>query len=485
MLKYVQTQQEYKSFLSSQKQKLGYSSINSHSESKKIRSMLWKLAKLETDSISSVLLSLYSQNFGRPAIDPLIFIRSFLLMLKLKVWSIDEWCQKLNTDPVLQYVIGTWSPPSTASHYDFINRIMHDNPNLHTYFPAKKNSKSVRIKIKRNEKWENYDDEDTKSLAVKYINGADCDHDRVSYSLEKIFSLLAVNQSVKLGLINNDNLILSGDGSCVHIHSSPLGHKVNSVQDETCNYRYTAPDADFGWDSDLEKWYLGYTLYNISCYNPVYKTDIPVYLSLGYASTHDALTTITSTARMLDMNPDLKPQYMCFDSAMDSTNIYKYLRHKNIIPIIDWNPRHAGSKNPYAKFENMDSDGVPLCANGSRMIRDGYDNSKMATKYRCPVMMGKISSCPLFGKCTSSSYGRVVKVYDKTDFKLFGPVPYKSNKWKSIYKNRTCTERINNRILNDYGLHKMFIRNRSKFQFFSVIAGISIHMDAWVKVLKL
>ena len=150
MLKFVQTQQEYKSFLSTQKHMLGYSSIKSHSESKKIRSMLWKLAKLETDSISSVLLSLYSQNFGRPAIDPLIFIRSFLLMLKLKVWSIDEWCQKLNVDPVLQYVIGTWNPPSTASHYDFINRIMHDDPNLHTYFPAKKNSKSVRIKIKRN-----------------------------------------------------------------------------------------------------------------------------------------------------------------------------------------------------------------------------------------------------------------------------------------------------------------------------------------------
>lgn len=84
MLKFVQTQQEYKSFLSTQKHMLGYSSIKSHSESKKIRSMLWKLAKLETDSISSILLSLYSQNFGRPAIDPLIFIRSFSLCLSLR-----------------------------------------------------------------------------------------------------------------------------------------------------------------------------------------------------------------------------------------------------------------------------------------------------------------------------------------------------------------------------------------------------------------
>ena len=35
MLKFVQTQQEYKSFLSTQKHMLGYSSIKSHSESKK------------------------------------------------------------------------------------------------------------------------------------------------------------------------------------------------------------------------------------------------------------------------------------------------------------------------------------------------------------------------------------------------------------------------------------------------------------------
>ena len=485
MLTYVKTFKDYKDFLVSQKGNLSYNAIKHHYESKKIRSLLWKLGKLDTDPIRDYLLSLYSQIYGRPAIDPLIFIRSFICMLRLKVWSIDEWCRKLKNDPVLQYLIGTWNPPSVASHYDFINRIMKDDPNMKTFFPARKNTREVKVTLKKDEKWENYDEEDTKTLLNKYKHGAEDDRERVSYVMEQIFNLLVVEPSIQKGLIDTNNLILSGDGSCVHIHSSQFGHKVHDAPDPDVNYRYTAPDADNGWDSDIGHWYFGYTMYNISNYNPVYKTDLPVYISLAYASTHDSMTTIPSVARMLDLNPKLLPKYMCLDSAMDSVNIFKYLRYKTIIPIIDLNKRHYGSDNPYAALENRDNDGTPLCAAGHRMTRDGYDNSKMATKFRCPVKTGKLDECPLLGKCSTSPYGRVIKLYEKHDYKLNGPIPYKSDEWKEIYKNRTCTERINNRILNDYGLHKMMIRNRSKFLFFILIAGINIHLDAWFNNLLL
>ena len=107
MLTYVKTFKDYKDFLISQKRNLSYNAIRHHYESKKIRSLLWKLGKLDTDPIRDYLLSLYSQIYGRPAIDPLIFIRSFICMLRLKVWSIDEWCRKLKNDPALQYLIGT------------------------------------------------------------------------------------------------------------------------------------------------------------------------------------------------------------------------------------------------------------------------------------------------------------------------------------------------------------------------------------------
>ncbi|MBP3869553.1 MAG: hypothetical protein J6E46_01110 [Faecalicoccus sp.] len=379
-------------------------------------------------------------------------------------------------------MIGSSKPLSVSCHYDFINRIMHDKPSLSTLYPAGRNKSENKADLKKDQKWENYTDEDTLSLAMKYRDGAQFDRSRATFAIEKLFDLVAVRPSIRMKLIDQENLTAAGDGSCVHIHANRFGNKVKGAEDPDLDHRYSAPDANIGWDSDLGSWYYGYTLFNISVHNPVHKIDLPVFLAMGYASDHDALTSITATARMLDINPNLKPKHMCFDSAMDAYSIYEYLRLKDIIPVIDWNKRTSNPVNPYAKYENVDSDGVPLCTAGLRMIRDGYDNSKKATKYRCPVKAGKIHKCPLGNECSSSPYGRVKKTYDKTNYKLFGPIPYQSPKWKEIYKNRTCTERINNRILNDYGLHKMAVRNRSKNFFFSIMGAINIHLDAWHKV---
>ena len=58
---------------------------------------------------------------------------------------------------------------------------------------------------------------------------------------------------------------------------------------------------------------------------------------------------------------------------------------------------------------------------------------------------------------------------------------YGSDEWKEVYKSRTSTERINNRILNDFGLHALTCRNGSKHFFFAILAGVNIHLDAWAK----
>lgn len=115
------------------------------------------------------------------------------------------------------------------------------------------------------------------------------------------------------------------------------------------------------------------------------------------------------------------------------------------------------------------------------MVHDGYDYQRHRHKYRCPLAVGKITSCPFKDKCSPSPYGRTIHIKSTDNPKLFGPVPYKSDIWKEIYKNRKSTERMNNRILNDYHLHSMKIRNQSKFLFFAIMAGINIHLDARVK----
>lgn len=95
--------------------------------------------------------------------------------------------------------------------------------------------------------------------------------------------------------------------------------------------------------------------------------------------------------------------------------------------------------------------------------------------------MRKIKECPFSECCSSSSYGRTTYIKDK-DERDSGTLLYRSDAWKKIYKNRTCTERINNYVLNGYKLHSMKIKNLSKFTFFSILSGINIHLDAWVKI---
>lgn len=40
---------------------------------------------------------------------------------------------------------------------------------------------------------------------------------------------------------------------------------------------------------------------------------------------------------------------------------------------------------------------------------------------------------------------------------------------------------MNTRILNDYNLQNMMIRDGAKHAFFAIFAGINIHLDAWIK----
>jgi hypothetical protein len=102
-------------------------------------------------------------------------------------------------------------------------------------------------------------------------------------------------------------------------------------------HRYTAPDADVGWDSHEGVFYLGYTLYNISWHSREHGIDLPLFVAQRAASQHDALTAMSATAHMLDVDPSLRPAHFCHDSAADAAHLYQYMRHVGVVPVIDWN----------------------------------------------------------------------------------------------------------------------------------------------------
>ena len=117
--------------------------------------------------------------------------------------------------------------------------------------------------------------------------------DNPEAALQKIFSILAVLPSINLGLIDADNLTLSGDGTAVISHASPFGRHLPSCScfcpyRNSCSCHYSDPDAEWGWDSGKKTWYFGHTLYMLCCRNSQLKVELPLLMKFTSARRHDS-----------------------------------------------------------------------------------------------------------------------------------------------------------------------------------------------------
>jgi len=82
-----------------------------------------KLFHLNLDKSLSILAPLYSHT-GSPSREQAGIIRSFVLMLNQGYSSIPKWADKVANDRLLYDICGfSKKAPSTASYYDFIDRL--------------------------------------------------------------------------------------------------------------------------------------------------------------------------------------------------------------------------------------------------------------------------------------------------------------------------------------------------------------------------
>ena len=112
-------------------------------------------------------------------------------------------------------------------------------------------------------------------------------------------------------------------------------------------------------------------------------------------------------------------------------------------------------------------------------------NEKTRRKWRCPLACRKIKECSCKQECSPSEYGRVIYTKPSDDPRIFTPVPRGTKAFKDIFKTRTCSERVNNRVLNDYKVEHMQTRGKKRYSFFTMIACILIHLDARLKKQKM
>jgi hypothetical protein len=432
---------------------------------------------LNLDLLKPVIAHLYSTT-GRPSnLQPEIF-RSFILMNSLG-YTLDNWLVKLKNNYVLRVLIGGVAP-SLGSHYDFINRIYKlDEKPLHK-FKKRKPAK----KLGKNKKLPNRRSGIVGRLATAILKGKkfNCKAELV---LHKIFAEVCVKSSVDLGLIGK-KVSISGDGTCIETGASDFGVKTCECKNFECNCtrKFSDPNASWGWDSHNERYYYGYTGYFISTYNNELKTDLPLYLRLVDAKRHDSVSAVVSLEQARELYPNLTFETFISDSASDNYPTYELLYKWNINAVIALNTKNKGNfKSPPPIGVN--EHGVPICPGGNLMIYAGfYDKDRCRIKWRCPRILGKCSACEACQNCSKSSYGRTIYTHPSWDLRKFSTIPRGTVQWKNKMKERTAAERVNNRILNDYGIENSKARGKKRISFLTTIAGFNIHLDAQLKFLK-
>ena len=199
------------------------------------------------------------------------------------------------------------------------------------------------------------------------------------------------------------------------------------------------------------------------------------------ARRHDSVNALVAFHELEKHMPDLSSKNMCFDSAMDNLPTYTLLNERNISAFIDLNSK-CGHPKTIPDSIRIDKNGTPVCNQGHKMLPNGYDKSRGCLMWRCPFGKDHFEKCE--NSCTSSKYGRVIKTKPEWDIRLYTDIPRGTEAYKKIYSQRTATERINNRILNDYGLHRLRIHRKEHYSFLTTMIGIWIHLDARYKQLQ-
>jgi len=439
-----------------------------------------KLYILNLDPLKTLVAPLYSTT-GAPAKNQPGIFRSLVLMNHLE-YSLDEWVKWLPKVPLLQVACGFFEGcPGIASYYDFINRIIKLDEK-----PRVKHKKRKPKKKYGNKKMPPKHPGIVQKLVDRILDGRRFDS-RPEHLLQEIFARVCVQPSIDLGLVPT-TVSVSGDGTCVETGASPYGRSTcecreNGIYKCDCPRRFSDPNAAWGWDSHKKQYFYGYMGYFISTYNRTEKLDLPLYLRFVDARRHDSVSAVVALAEFRDLYPNLTIDTFISDSASDNYATYQLLDAWNINAVIDLNDHNTGNAI-YPTSHKINDNGVPLCPGGREMVCWGYCPDRCRIKWRCPCACGKCKPCDACGICSPSPYGRVIYTKPIWDLRLFTRIPRGSVHFKLKMKERTASERVNNRVLHHYGLEDSKVRGKKRISFFATVAAFNIHLDAQLDKMK-
>lgn len=463
--------------------------VEDHKNAEQYEAALSKLYMLDLDPLKPLVSQYYSVT-GAPAKNQPELIRSFVLMSELGIHGITKWVKKLEHNQILCTMIGL--PQSeihqVGTYYDLMNRVWLENSELaHEYENSvHKFKRKPTKKLKKNQKQQPRHPDIIQKLVNLALQGKTFES-RPEMLMQQIFAKIGVEPSAKDGLYGNtESINISGDGTCINSGGSSYGNKVcdcvkNGEYNCDCARKFSDPYARRGWDSYHEQWFYGYAGYILSVYNKELKCDLPLYLRMVQAQRFDGVTAIVALAEARKLYPDFKFDSFIGDSAHDNYATYKLLHEWNMKAFIPLNGKNKGHFT-YPPHIKVDASGAPVCMGGHTMVHWGYNPSRCRIKYRCPLALGMIDSCDCKKDCSPSAYGRCIYTKPTWDLRLFTVVPRGSNEWKLQMKSRTTSERVNKRLLNDYGLELDRSRGKKRTFWRSLVHSLNILLDARLKL---
>ncbi|MHC4537459.1 MAG: transposase [Planctomycetota bacterium] len=477
------------------------------------------LMGLNLDAASDILQPLYSENpRGRKPYDPICMLRALLLMVLLRYKSLPEFAQDLKAQPRLAKIAGFFDGdiPVAGTFYLFIDRLedgKYHKPCQHLVKQSKlrkgKHLRNLTTEKEQRQKEKQMDlavyDSVTQKLkdellAKEYQKRPD----DLQQRLEDILMRCAIIPSVEKGFIKNTPAItICGDGSAIETSASRHGKPSCNCREQeiyNCDHPrfYSDPTATFGYDSYRDCYYFGHTFYQ-----HVVKTDshdLPLHLTISDAAETDFTLSMKSLDRLKKALAENRLSWhienVIYDAGHDATGIYEYLRQHQIKPVIALNQRGGTYPQPTGTAEKVHTNGTPICAAGKLMRRHYYDKNKHRIYYNCPVKrpthqdkkhcwVAYVDECPNKVLCQpDTKMGPVVYVRTEDDPRLYPKIRRDTDKFKTLFKQRSSCERSNSQKKETYRLKERPCRNSVHFLVRLYLISIIEHAKAWYHDIK-
>jgi hypothetical protein len=231
-----------------------------------------------------------------------------------------------------------------------------------------------------------------------------------------------------------------------------------------------ASDADGGWgirekrrrgkdgkvENVVRKWFGYLVTLIVDC-----DYELPIGFDVSPANESETTKLPEMFDELVDKHPGLPTSAVIADAGYDSAaNCGYVLNELKALPIIKMRldeGRDAESRTSICRCTEL---GVPICDEGSKMRYAGRDGDYL--KWRCPAVLEDRACACTLDNCSTSAYGRVLKVKIADDPRRFPGLSRDSHKWKRLYRKRTACERVNARLKNYLLLDQQRVRGQGK-----------------------